>query len=425
MSREVHNAARAAAPRPRGACPRLSEPMETGDGLLVRIVPSGRIGIDAFASLCVAARTHGNGLMEITGRGSIQIRGLTEISAQHLATTIEALDIPFNDRIPVAVSALPGATGTRIRPDEIAAQLRDMAHRRRLDLAPKVSVVIDDGGPISLDALAADIHLRALSGTTSPWLHVSIGGDIETAAPLGIVSAADAAQLTVDLLAVLAAGGTQARARDLVAQEGVGRFLKAAGDLLETALDIPAARTTETIGLHRLDDDSCAIGVALPFGQAHALDLIALARIARANGAEWAALAPQRTLLLGPIGEMTAFALGTAADTLGFVVDARDPRRRIAACAGAPLCASGHIPARELAARIAERLPQGKFSLHISGCSKGCAHPRPAPLTILGIEQGAGFIDSYAILHLPRSEAYSDDLVEEVARKIVAESEDA
>ena len=31
---------------------------------------------------------------------------------------------------------------------------------------------------------------------------------------------------------------------------------------------------------------------------------------------------------------MTAFALGTAADTLGFIVDARDARRRIAACAG-------------------------------------------------------------------------------------------
>jgi precorrin-3B synthase len=199
----------------------------------------------------------------------------------------------------------------------------------------------------------------------------------------------------------------------------------AARDRLEMRVTVPAARTTETIGLHRLYDNSCAIGVALPFGQAHALDLIALARIARANGAEWAALAPQCTLLLGPIGEMTAFALGTAADTLGFVVDARDPRRRIAACAGAPRCASGHIPSRDLAARIAERLPQGKFALHISGCSKGCAHPRPAPLTLVGIGQGTGFIDHDTVLYLPRSETYSNDLVQEVARKIVAENEDA
>jgi precorrin-3B synthase len=399
--------------------------METGDGLLARIVLSGRIGLDAFASVCVAARTHGNGLMEITGRGSLQIRGMTDISAPHLAAEVEVLDIPFNDQIPVAVSALPDTMGARVRPDEIALELRDLSSRRQLDLAPKVSVLIDDGGPISLDGLAADIRLRALDRTTSPWLSVSVGGDCDTAASLGIVSVQNAAQLTLDLLAVLAAGGAETRARDVVAREGIDRFLKAAGDCLETGATMPAARTTETIGLHRLDDNSCAIGVALPFGQAHALDLIALARIARANGAEWAALAPQRTLLLGPISEMTAFALGTAADTLGFVVDARDPRRRIAACAGAPLCASGHIPSRDLAARIAERLPQGKFALHISGCSKGCAHPIPAPLTIVGIGHGTGFIDRDTVLYLPRSETYSDDLVQEVARRIVAENEDA
>jgi precorrin-3B synthase len=350
---------------------------------------------------------------------------MTEISAPHLATAVEALDIPFNDRIPVAVSALPGTMGARVRPDEIALELRDLASRRQLDLAPKVSVVIDDGGPISLDGLAADIRLRALDRTTLPWLSVSVGGDCETAASLGIVSVQNAAQLTLDLLAVLAASGAETRARDVVAREGIDRFLTAAGDRLENGAAMPAARTTETIGLHRLDGHSCAIGVALPFGQAHALDLIALACIARANGAEWAALAPQRTLLLGPIGATTAFALGTAADTLGFVVDARDPRRRISACAGAPLCASGHIASRDLAARIAERLPQGKFALHISGCSKGCAHPRPAPLTIVGIGQGTGFIDRDTVLYLPRSETHSDDLVQEVARKIVVENEDA
>ena len=56
----------------RGACPCLAEPMETGDGLLARIVPTGLIPIDAFAALCAAARTHGNGQMEITARGSLQ-----------------------------------------------------------------------------------------------------------------------------------------------------------------------------------------------------------------------------------------------------------------------------------------------------------------------------------------------------------------
>ena len=65
-----------------------------------------------------------------------------------------------DDRIPVGVSALPSIEGARIRPDKIAADLRDIASQRQLDLAAKVSVVIDDGGPISLDGLKADIRLR-------------------------------------------------------------------------------------------------------------------------------------------------------------------------------------------------------------------------------------------------------------------------
>ena len=65
----------------RGACPRLAAPMATGDGLLARMVPAGPIGIDAFAALCAAAQTYGNGLMEISARGSLQVRGLNPDSA--------------------------------------------------------------------------------------------------------------------------------------------------------------------------------------------------------------------------------------------------------------------------------------------------------------------------------------------------------
>ncbi len=65
------------APSRRGACPALSAPMPTGDGLLVRLAPAGTIALAALAGLCAAAREHGNGIVEITARGSIQVRGLT------------------------------------------------------------------------------------------------------------------------------------------------------------------------------------------------------------------------------------------------------------------------------------------------------------------------------------------------------------
>ena len=48
--------------------------MPTGDGLLVRMLPIGTIALEDFGTLCVAAREHGNGVIEITARGSIQVR---------------------------------------------------------------------------------------------------------------------------------------------------------------------------------------------------------------------------------------------------------------------------------------------------------------------------------------------------------------
>ena len=51
------------APLRRGSCPSLSQPMPTGDGLLARITPTGAtISCAAFAALCAAAHSCGNGI---------------------------------------------------------------------------------------------------------------------------------------------------------------------------------------------------------------------------------------------------------------------------------------------------------------------------------------------------------------------------
>ena len=410
---------------PRGACPRLSAPMQTGDGLLARIVPSGPVAIDAFAALCAAANTHGNGLMEISARGSVQVRGLTPSSAPQFAIAIEALGIGNDDAVPVLANPLPHDPAALPCTHGLAAALREAIAAKDLALAPKVSVIADDGGQISFDAIAADIRLRAVSHQSSTRFLILLGGDGTRATPLGLAAPKDVSHLVCGLLYVLAARGPAARARDVLRDEGLTPFRSALRDRLEPAPSRPTQRTDETIGLHRLHDGLCAIGVSLPFGQIQALDLIALLRIARANGAVWAATAPMRTLLLGPIDDMTAFALGTAADTLGFVVDARDPRRRVVACAGAPACASGLIPARTLAAEIASGLSQGDLAVHVSGCAKGCAHQRPAPLTIVGTTDGSVLVRNGTTYNHPDSSVRLDDVVTETVRLIENENADA
>ena len=127
-------------PQRRGACPGLSVPMPSGDGLLARLRPSGTISLLAFAALCAAAREFGNGVIEITGRGSIQIRGLTAASAPLFADSITALAIAADDGVPVHTDALAGLDAEEILDaGSIAADLRrTLAHTSLAErLAPK------------------------------------------------------------------------------------------------------------------------------------------------------------------------------------------------------------------------------------------------------------------------------------------------
>jgi precorrin-3B synthase len=73
----------------RGWCPTVHAPMPSGDGLLLRVKPfGGRLSADMLRTLAVVAAGCGNGAIELTGRGNIQLRGLTEVTAPLAAATL-------------------------------------------------------------------------------------------------------------------------------------------------------------------------------------------------------------------------------------------------------------------------------------------------------------------------------------------------
>jgi precorrin-3B synthase len=366
----------------RGACPSLPAPMETGDGLLVRLFVNAPIPLDAFIGLCAAAQQHGNGTMEVSARGSLQVRGLTPLSAPRFAAALAALDIAINDGVPVLADPLPGDPAALIEADVFAAQLRAAIAEARLALAPKVSVVVDGGGRVDLDAIAADIRLRTTVSDEGPKFELALAGDAATATPIAMIAIEDAIGEVLALLKAIAAQGEDARASDLVTSRA-GR---------PRASSRP--KRAHPIGRHPLKGDALALGLGLAFGHADADALIALARIAKENDADWVRPAPDRALLFGPLGAGQAETTRVAAERLGFITEVSDPRRRIAACPGAPFCAHGLIASRALAAELARHLsPFGAgIAVHVSGCAKGCAHPQAAPFTIVGGEQGCGIV---------------------------------
>jgi precorrin-3B synthase len=361
----------------RGACPGLSKPMQTGDGLLARLMPTGTITLDAMAGLSAAALNYGNRIIEITSRGSIQVRGLTAESAPAFAEAVAALGIPAHDGVPVIADPLAGLDpGEVIDAGALAAELRAALARQPFtrQLAPKVSIAIDGGGDLHLESLPADIRLRAVATPDGPRFHLAIGGDAASALSLGTVAPADAIDEVLRLLRTVAAHGPDARARDVIR-------------VAPTAAPAPPRRPVDPIGVHRLRGKTVALGIGLAFGHTDTTMLNRLLRAARAAGATGLRTAPGRALLIVGIVPPDVARIAAALDRLDVVTDPRDPRRRVIACAGAPICASGEIAARELApavARDAAGLMQGRETIHISGCAKMCAYQGDATLTAIG-----------------------------------------
>jgi precorrin-3B synthase len=258
-------------------------------------------------------------------------------------------------------------------------------------LGPKVSVVIDGGSTLHLDAVRADIRLRACSGPAG-W-HVGLGGDATSATPIGAV--ANAVETVTRLLETIARHGPQARARDLIRLQGPGAFRTAIADLLIEAPGPSARPASDAIGIHPLHDARLALGIGLAFGHTDADALDGLIAAAGRAGASGLRTAPGRALLIIGLPAETARALAAKAESLGFITRRDDPRRNVVACAGAPICAAAEIPARVLAPLIssaAAGLLDGSLTVHVSGCPKGCAHPRPSGLTIVGQQSGCGLI---------------------------------
>jgi precorrin-3B synthase len=426
---------RIAMPERRGVCPGLSRPLPTGDGLLVRLMPIGTIALDAFAALCAAAQRHGNGIIEITARGSIQVRGLNAGSASKFADEIAALGVAAADGVPVLCNPLAGLDAEEIfDASTLAAALRDWLARRSLAerLDPKVSLMIDGGGLLNLARSAADFRLCAQLVNGKPALRIGVGGDAASAVDLGLIAPGYAVEVMLRLLSVLARYGSRTRARDVIAAEGATPFYDALAFARGTPvtqfdpdgatnLDLSSAssRPKDAIGLHPLRDGSLACGIGLTFGHAEASLLEKVAGAAAAAGARGLRTAPNRALLAIGLSPQDAATFFAAADQLGFITRASDPRRHVIACAGAPLCPSAYIAARALAPRIAAAagpyLSDGS-TLHISGCGKGCAHPTAASLTVVGTADHCALIANGCARDAPFAAAPVGELPAAVAQ---------
>jgi precorrin-3B synthase len=336
--------------------------MLSGDGLVVRLRPrGGRLSSTQAAGIAELARDHGNGLIDLTSRANLQIRGVSEASHEPLVAGLDRLglvdaDLQSENQRNILVAPF-WTQGDETQ--SIAAELERALAARSLGLPEKFGFAVDCGEQRVLANAPADIRIeRAIDG-----------GPIVRAdgAPRGhAVTGAEAIEVALALAEWFVASGGIKDGRGRMAAHIAGGVQLPDGFADTAPMPALAAPKPGLVATGAL------IGFA--FGQLQSDTLTFLAGLAPALR-----LTPWRMMLLEGLRDMPRHH--------GLVTRADDPLLRVAACTGAPACPEAHAETRALGASLAPHLAADD-DLHVSGCAKGCAHPRPSTITLVGTRDG-------------------------------------
>ena len=366
-----------------GWCPGALRPMMSGDGLVVRVRPlGGRLTQWQASGLAAAALAHGNGLIDLSARGNLQLRGVTEAAHPALISELRALgliDAEATDEARRNILVTPFADAST---DALAAQL-GAALAKLPPLPGKFGFVVDSGSAPVFGGIAGDIRLeRATDGSLLIRCEAA-----ELGAP---VTEGKAIEAVIELAQwfVSAGGVTDGRGRMAAL---IGQGVTPQGHLsgrVAPAAAAPAAAPGLVV-------KGALVGFA--FGQMAAETLAQLAALGALR------ITPWRMLLIERLRRLP--------DLPGLVLVADDPIRRVEACSGAPACRQALAPVRALAARLAPGVPIGKC-LHVSGCGKGCAHPGRADLTLVATGEGFDLIRDGRAFDTPYVRAMAPEAID-------------
>lgn len=355
-----------------GWCPGALRPMESGDGWVVRIrAHGGRLTSAQLSGIANLSQSYGNGLIDLSARANVQLRGVTPATHTPLIAGLRDLgliDGSAADEAKRNIQVHPFWT-TGDGTQEIAAAL-ETALLAAPDLPGKFGYTIDIGPAPVLSQASADIRLER-----SPKGDLIIRAD---GSPLGqITTPEDAPAKIVTLATWFAETGGITDGRGRMAAH-IARGHVPAGDTAPAG-PAPAASVGPT---------PFGTLAALAFGQITATDLAALAtQVSGARLTSW------RMLLLE----------GLTGTPNGLILSPDDPLLRVIACTGAPACPQALGDTRTLARALAANIPAGR-TLHVSGCAKGCAHPTACDLTLTATQTG------YSLIHQGRAADQGRDL---------------
>lgn len=349
--------------------------MQSGDGLVVRVrLRAGRLSPEQARGIAALAAQHGNGLIDLSSRANVQLRGVTEASHPPLIDGLRGLGlIDTSAEVEARRNIIVTPFWAKSDPTQaLAIELTAaLAAADAPDLSGKFGFVLDTAARPILREVSADI-----------WLETGAEGLLlATQSPL-------AKPVTLET----AVAEAIALAQWFIAQGGVTEGRGRMASLLKRRA-LPEAFTTPRLAAAAQPSPGAQPQgqlVGFEYGQMKAETLAALADLGPLRVTPW------RMLLIEGLTHAPQFP--------GLITAAEDPMLRVIACTGAPGCLQAHAATRSLARALAPNLGE---TLHVSGCAKGCAHPTAAPLTLTATATGFALIRNGTASGTPLREGLS------------------
>jgi precorrin-3B synthase len=366
------------------ACPGALQTHAAADGALARVrVPGGTLSSTQLRVLADAARTLGDGALELTSRGNLQLRGLRPGSEADLGDRLAAaglLPSATHERVRnILASTLSGRAGGRldVRPWVAAFDRALCADPALAGLPGRFLATVDDGrGDVA--GLGGDVGLLALSADTVALLLGGTDSGLRTT-PGGAVDLALAA--TRAFLEVRAGdGGTAWRLAEIPG--GAEAVAVRLGGRRSTVVGVPIAPVTGPAGAIAQEDGRTALVAVVPLGRLTADQADLLTGIAPDLQ-----LTPWRSVVLPDLPDAGAAVGLTAA---GLVLDPDSSWLRVTACAGRPGCAKSLADVRADAASAVATgtLPADGARQHWAGCERRCGRPRADVIDVVATSAG-------------------------------------
>ncbi|MGP9666288.1 cobalamin biosynthesis protein CobG [Halomonas sp. AOP22-C1-8] len=345
----------------KGWCPSAWRPMETGDGWLVRVRPPlGQLSQAQALALCDAAETYGNGLVELTSRANIQLRGVSGSTWPPLMDFLVVHELvsadPATEQQPQCLLAPGWQAG------DDTHQLACLLQARGSELAvmpSKVGIAIDAGELAVLGDAAADFRVeRSIEG----GLIVRAEGQA-CGTPVGSVEAA------IEHLIRLTHWFVESGGND-------------AGRMRRHQVPLPAWSPAKMRPASACEMVNATQGAVLALGKYQAGMVYGLPFGRAAAAALRAAVTPAAVSHVRVTPWRRLWVKGASEPVEGLISDNQDTRLLMDACPGAPYCAQASVATQPLAKRLAPNVK--RHSVHISGCAKGCARRSSADVCLVG-----------------------------------------